>query len=229
MALKRKDLNLIIALCVVLLTVLTVLAAYGVLEPPKRPGQTMGNPSATPVDPPAPVPTPEVPPPQPPETLPPQPPIRLVAEILADRPVDEDTKFLTGERFQLELTCSADGHLYIFHRSCAGDYRLLFPLGREDHRIERNETRTLPDNDRWTFDGEPGIENIYVIVARQPVEWLEAMIDRHPGPDPLDLRENQRLKQLLRGSAGPVRRLELNHVRAAVGKAMPASAAVPAG
>ncbi|THB68212.1 MAG: DUF4384 domain-containing protein [Desulfovibrio sp.] len=66
--------------------------------------------------------------------------------------------------------------MYWLAEGSTGSYQMLFPSERAglDNAIVMNEEYTIPTNDgHWTFDENPGTENILVIVSTQPIPELE--------------------------------------------------------
>jgi hypothetical protein len=69
------------------------------------------------------------------------------------------------------------GYLYVAHKGSSGAWRMLFPSEELDggsNAVVPGREYDLPGRTRLVFDETPGVERIFVILARQP----EAQMDR---------------------------------------------------
>ncbi|THB71608.1 MAG: DUF4384 domain-containing protein, partial [Desulfovibrio sp.] len=85
-------------------------------------------------------------------------------------------EFQSGDQIRFVYTTNIDGYVYWLAEGSTGSYQMLFPSERAglDNAIVMNEEYTIPTNDgHWTFDENPGTENILVIVSTQPIPELE--------------------------------------------------------
>lgn len=93
--------------------------------------------------------------------------------------VDPSRKFRAGESVRLNMESNIDGYLYIFHRENDGAPVMLFPdarLNGGENLITAHVPYEVPsskeavESNRWfTFDKTAAIENIYIIVTREPL------------------------------------------------------------
>jgi hypothetical protein len=94
--------------------------------------------------------------------------------------VDPTREFHAGERIRLSLEANTDGYLYIFHTENGAAPVMIFPdarLKNGDNHIFAHVPYEVPANNeaderlRWfTFDAKPAIEQLYIVVARTPLQ-----------------------------------------------------------
>ncbi len=84
--------------------------------------------------------------------------------------------FRSGDKVRFVIEPSIDGYLYIFVRTDDGEPEMLFP----DHRLNNGEnkvrahvpyeTPSRKSEINWfTFDPNPGIERLYIVISREPL------------------------------------------------------------
>ena len=93
--------------------------------------------------------------------------------------VDPDTIFHSGDRIRLSIVSNESGYLYVVARGSSGRWNLLFPsreiLGGKN-TIEKGDRHEIPLGDLWiAFDTQPGIEKVFLVLARQPEPDLEKL------------------------------------------------------
>lgn len=94
--------------------------------------------------------------------------------------------FTSGEGIRLSLEPNVDGYLYIFNTTDGGALRMLYPHGlinEGDNKINAHATYQLPPvgySEDYSFNTQPGVERLYIVVSRQPLEGIEtgaALVD----------------------------------------------------
>ena len=93
--------------------------------------------------------------------------------------VDPDTIFHSGDRIRLSIESNESGYLYIVARGSSGRWNLLYPskdlLGGKN-TIEKGDRHEIPLGDLWiAFDTQPGIEKVFLVLARKPEPDLEKL------------------------------------------------------
>ncbi len=82
-----------------------------------------------------------------------------------------------GDRFKLLVTPSDHGYLYIINESPNGDLTLLFPaphINDGSPVVKKDQEISLP-KDWYQFDNEVGAEQLFLVLADEPVSELEAL------------------------------------------------------
>lgn len=101
------------------------------------------------------------------------------------REPSEDFEFHEGDRFRIRLQANASGYLYVVARDGQGSFRMLFPdSGGADasSRIQRFETRTIPEKDWFAFDANAGQERLYVFLSPKPLKEFEKLMSAPAKP-----------------------------------------------
>lgn len=84
-------------------------------------------------------------------------------------------EFQSGDQIRFVYTTNIDGYVYWLAEGSTGSYQMLFPNEQAgmDNAIAMNQEYTIPVSGHWTFDANPGTENILVILSAQPIPELE--------------------------------------------------------
>lgn len=93
--------------------------------------------------------------------------------------VDADSVFRSGDRIRLRIEVNTAGYLYIVNRGSSGNWKPLFPspeIADGDNRVQRGRSYEIPPGYVFTFDEEPGRENLFIVFSRQPELDLEGLI-----------------------------------------------------
>jgi hypothetical protein len=93
--------------------------------------------------------------------------------------VDADTVFRAGDRIRLSVEVNDRGYLYIIHRGSSGIWKPLFPsaeIAGGNNFVERGRTYEIPAGYVFTFDEQPGMEKLFIVLSRQPESSLEELI-----------------------------------------------------
>jgi hypothetical protein len=94
-----------------------------------------------------------------------------------DIPVDAE--FHSGESIQLSVEVNDTGYLYIIHQGTSGTWKAMFPspeIEDGDNRVQKGRAYTVPTGYKFTFSGDPGVERLFVIFSRQPVQEIDGLI-----------------------------------------------------
>jgi hypothetical protein len=93
--------------------------------------------------------------------------------------VPADTVFRSGDRIQVAVETNEDGYLYIIARGSSGAWKPLFPsedVSGGSNFIKAGKVATIPSGYVFTFDEQPGEEQLFVVFSRQPEPSLESLI-----------------------------------------------------
>jgi hypothetical protein len=93
--------------------------------------------------------------------------------------VPADTKFHSGDHIQLSVQVNDTGYLYIVSQGTSGTWKALFPspeIADGDNHVQRGPVYTVPQGYRFTFSGDPGVERMFAIFSRQPVQEIDSLI-----------------------------------------------------
>jgi Domain of unknown function (DUF4384) len=93
--------------------------------------------------------------------------------------VEPGREFHNGDRVRISLEPNVDGFLYVFHTEGNGPAEMIYPDARLDggeNWIEAHVPMEVPSSEdpderlHWfAFYGDPGVERLYVVVARRPL------------------------------------------------------------
>lgn len=95
------------------------------------------------------------------------------------REVDPESVFHSGDRIRVAVEANDAAYLYIVQQGSSKTWNVLFPnasTGNGDNRIEPNRQYVIPSGARFTFDDQPGIERLFLILSRQPEPSIESLI-----------------------------------------------------
>lgn len=95
--------------------------------------------------------------------------IRMMQPNGTFREVRPDRVFRSGERFQLIVKVNRPSYVYVDNLSPDQQLSQIYPLGRQNNFVGAMGTIVLPENNFFEFDGQPGIEHLYVLVSPTPV------------------------------------------------------------
>jgi uncharacterized protein DUF4384 len=87
--------------------------------------------------------------------------------------VDSAYTFHSGDKVRLQIEANVDGYLYVLQKGSTGKDRMLFPdprINGGDNKIARGILYSVPGNQWFTFDNNPGTENLTVAVSRTPMK-----------------------------------------------------------
>ena len=89
--------------------------------------------------------------------------------------VDADTLFRSGDRIRFGFEPNVDGYLYVIQRGSTGRWSVLLPHpmidgGRND--VTPFGEVTVPPEGWFQFDENPGAEQVFVYLSREPIDTL---------------------------------------------------------
>lgn len=93
--------------------------------------------------------------------------------------VDPDSVFRSGDRIRVTLQVNDPGYLYVVHQGSSGVWKVLFPsaeVGNGSNRVSPGQSYEIPPGGRFYFDEQAGVERLFLVVARQPVDDLDSLI-----------------------------------------------------
>jgi hypothetical protein len=93
--------------------------------------------------------------------------------------VRADTTFHSGDHIQLRLEVNDTGYLYVVSQGSSRKWRALYPSSEinSDNRVQRGQAYTVPPGTKAiTFVETPGVEHLFVILSRQPVQEIDSLI-----------------------------------------------------
>jgi hypothetical protein len=113
-------------------------------------------------------------------------PLGLRYSILRNSSGDEyretatDTVFYSGDRIRVAVEVNDAGYLYIAVKGASGTWKVLFPtaaIGDGSNSVESGRQYTIPPApSRFAFDEQPGDEQIFIVLSRQPEPSLEQLL-----------------------------------------------------
>lgn len=89
--------------------------------------------------------------------------------------VDPDTTFRSGERIRFGFEPNIDGFLYVVQRGSTGQWSVLLPhpqINDGRNAVTEFEEVTIPPRGWFRFDDNPGNEQVFVYLSREPIEEL---------------------------------------------------------
>ena len=89
--------------------------------------------------------------------------------------VDADTVFRSGDRIRFAFEPNLDGFLYVIHRGSTGRWSVLLPHPHIDggrNAVTRFAEVTVPREGWFRFDENPGSEEVFVYLSREPSRTL---------------------------------------------------------
>ena len=103
-------------------------------------------------------------------------------QIIDGSPVEVNTDqvFRSGDRVRLRVEGNQEGYLYVITRGSSGTWKPLFPnaeIAGGKNRIQSRQPLDLPPRGHaFTFDQQPGDEQLFVVYSQQPVGDLDQLI-----------------------------------------------------
>ncbi|HVG18183.1 MAG TPA: DUF4384 domain-containing protein [Blastocatellia bacterium] len=101
-------------------------------------------------------------------------------------PVNPNQEFKSGDAVALSFESNFDGYVYVVNIDQDGKKCLIFPYAGETNNIVKSgQSYTLPRGGKWEFDENKGTEVVQVIMARDPIAFLDAAL-KNPGCSDLE-------------------------------------------
>lgn len=112
----------------------------------------------------------------------------------------------TNARVAFAFEVSKDAHLYIFQKSPKDDVTVLFPdarIGTENPLRAGTWAEIPPKGQRFRVnDKDLGIENVFIIVSRSPIQSLDAALDKVKSGAVKSISQDSTLQAFTTVSAG---------------------------
>jgi serine/threonine-protein kinase len=89
--------------------------------------------------------------------------------------VDPARDFHTGERIKFAFESNIDGYLYVAQQGTSGNWMVLFPhpeIAGGLNKVKRFEEHEVPNDNWFTLSGNPGEEQLFVFLSREPLNTL---------------------------------------------------------
>ena len=89
------------------------------------------------------------------------------------REVDPSHTFMSGDKIRLQFESNVDGYLYVLQKGSTGRDKMLFPnpqINAGNNQVQRGITYSVPAGQWFTFDNNPGVEQLTVVLSRTPMK-----------------------------------------------------------
>ncbi len=93
--------------------------------------------------------------------------------------VDADTMFQSGDRIRFAFEPNVDGFLYVIQRGSSGRWSVLLPhpqINAGRNAVTQFDEVVIPPEGWFRFDGNPGAEQVFVYLSREPVDTLPGAV-----------------------------------------------------
>jgi hypothetical protein len=92
--------------------------------------------------------------------------------------VSPRTRFTAGQKVRFGVESNSPGYLYIVQRGTSGNNTLLFPNSQvnRDNMIGRGTEIVIPGSAWFTFDNNPGVENLYFIFSKKKMDLITYLV-----------------------------------------------------
>ncbi len=100
---------------------------------------------------------------------------RLTADGVEGDVDASTTTFHSGDRVRFTFEANINGYLYVVQRGSSGRWTVLFPGPRINggkNTVGRLAQYQVPSNDWFLFDDNPGKEELFVFLSREPMQQL---------------------------------------------------------
>lgn len=85
------------------------------------------------------------------------------------------TTFHSGDRIRFTFESNVDGYLYVVQQGSSGRWTVLFPgpnINGGKNAIGKGQRYQVPNDDWFLFDENPGTEQVFVFMSREPLKQL---------------------------------------------------------
>jgi hypothetical protein len=89
--------------------------------------------------------------------------------------VDSAKDFHTGDRVRFAFESNINGYLYVAQQGTSGNWTVLFPnpqINGGRNFVKRFEEYEVPQGDWFLLSGDPGVEQVFVFLSREPLQTL---------------------------------------------------------
>ena len=94
--------------------------------------------------------------------------------------VTPGTVFHSGDHIRLSFLANEPGYFYVIQQGSSGAWSPIYPprnASAESTRIEAGKLQIVPSGTRsFAFDQQPGVEKLYVILSRTPIDDIDRAI-----------------------------------------------------
>jgi serine/threonine protein kinase len=102
---------------------------------------------------------------------------RIIQQVAdgGESDVDPGKTFRSGDRVRFAFESNIDGFLYVVQQGSSGNWTVLFPnpdINGGRNQIKKGEQYNVPDEAWFTFDNNPGTENVFVFLSKEAVSVL---------------------------------------------------------
>lgn len=137
--------------------------------------------------------------------------VKVVSGV--EQEVSPTATFRSGDQVRLKVEGNRDGYLYVISRGSSGVWKPLFPaaeINGGDNRIAGRRAQRLPsDTQAFTFDEQPGQEQLFVIYSAEPVKDVDELIPRLAAPEKKELKPGA----MIMASAAPIQDAFVSRLR----------------
>jgi hypothetical protein len=101
------------------------------------------------------------------------------------REVKAETVFRSGDRLKIQVEANTGAYLYVVARGSSGNWSVLFPASEVENGsnfVTPFRPYAVPATGRFYFDDQPGVERLFLVLARKPEAHLEDLIYRTNPP-----------------------------------------------
>ena len=103
--------------------------------------------------------------------------------------VDPDATFRSGDRIRFSFEPNVDGFLYVVQRGSTGLWSVLLPhplINDGGNAVKEFEEVAIPPEGWFRFDDNPGTEQVFVYLSREPIKSLPGGTGRVDRPHSAD-------------------------------------------
>jgi hypothetical protein len=116
--------------------------------------------------------------------------------------VDPNKSFHSKEHFRFKFQSKDTGYLYVMIRQSQGSWKMLIPfkdMDESDKLLIHGQVATIPSDRDLTFDNYPGVEELFVVLSKEPFQDLEHLMDsvRRPNQTSFPLVASADVEKLL--------------------------------
>jgi hypothetical protein len=102
---------------------------------------------------------------------------RLIQQVAdgGESDVDPTKTFKSGDRVRFAFESNIDGYLYVVQQGSSGNWTVLFPnpeINGGRNQIKKGEEYNVPDGAWFSFDNNPGTEQVFVFLSKEVVSVL---------------------------------------------------------
>jgi hypothetical protein len=116
--------------------------------------------------------------------------------------VDPGKTFRSKEHFRFKFQSKDTAYLYVMIRQSQGSWKVLIPfkdMDESDKTLIHGQVATIPSDRDLTFDSHPGVEELFVVLSKEPFQDLEHLMNsvRRPSDTSFPLVASADVEKLL--------------------------------